>query len=279
MQAPARRAARAVARRARRVAEKVLERRYGVSTAEFVYLEDLGLTPEHRVWHDPSDWIGLRRALARLGVGPDDVFVDYGSGLGRAVLVAASLPFRRVIGVEVSKEMTERAQENVERNRHRLRAKDVELVSADALEWGVPPDLTVAYLYCPFTDEIFDGVMQRLFDSVDEPPRPLRIVYNYPCEHSRLIRTGRVRVRDVGDVLDDLFADANAGGSAAIQGRVAAHLLQPLSLRRAVLHPSGYLSLIHARDPELLYSVQSGRALLTRLEGEWWMGHHLLALD
>jgi hypothetical protein len=197
MQGPARRAARAVARRARRVAEKALERRYGVSTSEFVYLEDLGLAPEHRVWHDPSDWIGLRRALGRLGVGPDDVFVDYGSGLGRAVLVAASLPFRRVIGVEVSEEMTQRARENVGRNRQRLRAKDVELVSADALEWEVPPDLTVAYLYCPFTDEIFDGVMQRLFDSVDRHPRPLRIVYNYPFEHSRLIRTGRVRVLDV----------------------------------------------------------------------------------
>ena len=85
--------------------------------------------------------------------------------------------------------------------------------------------------------------------------------------------------RDVGDVLDDLFADANAGGSAALQGRVEAHLLQPLSVRRALLHPSGYLSLVHARDPEILSSVQSGRALLTRLEGEWWAGHHLLALD
>jgi hypothetical protein len=85
--------------------------------------------------------------------------------------------------------------------------------------------------------------------------------------------------RDVGDVLDDLFLDANAGGSAALQGRVEAHILEPLSSRRSLLHQSGYLSLIHARDPELLYSVQSGRALLTRLEGEWWMGHHVLRLD
>jgi SAM-dependent methyltransferase len=192
-----RRAAGALVRRAGRLAERVLEARYGVRTAEFVYLEDLGLEPEHRVWHDPSDWLGLRRALGRLGVGPDDVFVDYGSGLGRAVLVAASMPFRRVIGVELSEEMTARARENVRRNRHRLKAQEVELVSADAIEWEVPPDLMVAYLYCPFTEDVFDGVMQKLFDSVDEHPRPLRIVYNYPLEHSRLIRSGRVRVLDV----------------------------------------------------------------------------------
>jgi len=190
------RGARGFARRIRRLAERLLERRYGVRTAEFLYLEDLGLEPDNRVWHDPSDWIGVRRALARLGVTPDDVFVDYGSGLGRAVLVAGSFPFRRVIGVEVSEEMTARAQENVRLNRHRLQAAEVELVSADALEWDVPSDLTVAYLYCPFTDEVFDGVMQKLFASVHEHPRPLRILYNYPLEHSRLIRTGRVRVLD-----------------------------------------------------------------------------------
>jgi hypothetical protein len=85
--------------------------------------------------------------------------------------------------------------------------------------------------------------------------------------------------RDVGDVLDDLFRDAYEGGTAGLQGRVEAPLLAPLSHRRAVLHPSGYLALVHARDPDLLYAVQSGRALLTRLEGEWWMGHHLLPLE
>jgi hypothetical protein len=85
--------------------------------------------------------------------------------------------------------------------------------------------------------------------------------------------------RDVGDVLDDLFRDAYAGGTAGLQGRVEAHLLEPLSNRRALLHPSGYLALVHARDLDLLYAVQSGRALLTRLEGEWWMGHHLVQLD
>ena len=42
-----------------------------------------------------------------------------------------------------------------------------------------------------------------------------------------------------------------------------------------MLHRAGYLALIHARDPEVLHAVQAGRALLTRLEGEWWMGHHL----
>jgi len=174
-----------------------IERRYRVRTSDFVYLEDEGLAAESRVWHDPSDWVAVRRALARLGIRRDDVFLDYGSGLGRALLVAARSPFRRVIGVEVSSDMTTRASAHVKRNRRRLRAQAVDLVVADALTWPVPPDVTVVYMYCPFTGPVFDGVVRNLIASVDEHPRPLRIVYNYPVEHARLLATGRVRVLDV----------------------------------------------------------------------------------
>ena len=62
----------------------------------------------------------------------------------------------------------------------------------------------------------------------------------------------------------------------AVQGRVEPHLLERLPERRAVFHKSGYLRADPRPRPELLHAIQSGRALLTRLEGEWWMGHHLL---
>ena len=81
---------------------------------------------------------------------------------------------------------------------------------------------------------------------------------------------------DVGDVLDALLADARERGAVAVQGRVEPHLLERLPERRALFHKSGYLPLIHSPRPELLHAIHSGRALLTRLAGEWWMGHHLL---
>jgi hypothetical protein len=85
--------------------------------------------------------------------------------------------------------------------------------------------------------------------------------------------------RAVGDVIDDLFRDAHAAGAAGVQGRAEPHLREALAERRSLFHPSGYLSLVHASDPEVLHAVHSGGALLTRLDGEWWMGHHLLPLD
>jgi hypothetical protein len=120
-----------------------------------------------------------------------------GAGKGTAVLLAGSLPVRRVIGVELADELAETARRNVARNRDRIRARDVDIVTADALEWPIPDDLSVVYLYSPFYGDIFVQFVQRLLDAYDANPRPLRIVYNFPFEHNRLLATGRVRVLDV----------------------------------------------------------------------------------
>ena len=87
------------------------------------------------------------------------------------------------------------------------------------------------------------------------------------------------RPRDLGAVIDHLLYDAQGGGSAALQGRLEPRLLEPLSTRRVLLHPSGYLALVDAREQELLAAMAAGDALLTRMEGEWWMGHHLRPFD
>ncbi len=81
---------------------------------------------------------------------------------------------------------------------------------------------------------------------------------------------------DVGIVLDAMFDGATRAGLVGLHGRIEGHLRQPLADRGCVFHPSGYLALVHADDEALLRAIQSGRALLTRLEGEWWMGHHLV---
>ncbi|MFN2467693.1 MAG: trans-aconitate 2-methyltransferase, partial [Gaiellaceae bacterium] len=128
---------------------------------------------------------------------PGDVFADLGCGKGPAVIVAARLPFQRVIGVELAPDLSEIARENVERARNHLRSPAVTIVTADMLDWPIPDDLSVVYLYCPVVGDTFSRLAERLIASYDASPRRLRIVYNYPWEHNRLLGTGRVRVTDV----------------------------------------------------------------------------------
>jgi hypothetical protein len=78
----------------------------------------------------------------------------------------------------------------------------------------------------------------------------------------------------VGDVLDHLFADAQSRGSAALRGRLEPRLLESLGRRRSILRYEGG-ALISSRHQSLLNAIGYGHALLTRMDSEWWMGHHL----
>ncbi len=75
-------------------------------------------------------------------------------------------------------------------------------------------------------------------------------------------------------VLAHLFGDAEAGGAAAIEGRVEPNLVEPLRAMNVGLQFAASRALLTARDPEILAALFAGRALLTRLDGEWWAGFH-----
>jgi hypothetical protein len=102
-----------------------------------------------------------------------------------------------VIGVEIAEEMNAVARRNLEAARSRLRCATVELTTADVLEYDVPADLSLVYLYSPVVGDTFDAMIDRLVESVDRHPRALRIAYSFPFEHQRLIRRERVEVIDV----------------------------------------------------------------------------------
>jgi hypothetical protein len=76
--------------------------------------------------------------------------------------------------------------------------------------------------------------------------------------------------RHAGDVLEALFADVVEHGGAAAQGRVEPRLLAALAQRGALFRYSAR-SLVHSKEPDLLGVLAAGQALLTRLEGDWWM--------
>jgi SAM-dependent methyltransferase len=173
-----------------RVANRVLDR--GLDTAADA------TEPEHdhpdRVPYQASGWHVLPRALRYLGVSDSDTFVDFGCGKGRVVHQAARRPFRRVIGVEISPALAETARAALAARSHRHRCRNVEIVVADAREFRVPDDLTIAYLAHPFSGETFEAVLQGIVASIDRHPRRVRLIYVEPVHRSQILATGRFRL-------------------------------------------------------------------------------------
>jgi SAM-dependent methyltransferase len=169
-------------------------------TADHTLLRDLGAADEERIDYIPSPWLFARRMFRGLEVTPDDVFVDFGSGKGRVVyLVARNYRLKRVVGIELTEELNEIARENIDRSRRRLKTKNVELITADATQARIPPDMTFAYFFNPFLGETFRKVLDNICRSLDESPRRLTLIYANPVERAVVEQTGRFRlIRESG---------------------------------------------------------------------------------
>jgi SAM-dependent methyltransferase len=155
---------------------------HGIETFEYVMLSSLGYGPEEQ--HRNSDYRAtpvrtLRVLLSRL---PHNLrsftFIDFGSGKGRALLVAADFAFRRIIGVEFSAELHRIAEANLRGYRGRKqRCFDVSSVHARAEEFSWPDGDLVLYFYNPFGREIMERVLGAAVRTWQESPRTIYLVF------------------------------------------------------------------------------------------------------
>jgi SAM-dependent methyltransferase len=169
----------------------LFDRRYHVDTSAKLILAE---HDAENICYIAVNWRRLRQALPPRSVTDRDVFIDLGSGKGRAVLeAAANYPFARVIGVEVAKELNDVARRNVERTTRRLRCRDIELVRADLREYRLPDDVTVIFTNNAVRGSIFATVLREISASMSRHPRPMRLVYGNPLEDAAVLATGEWR--------------------------------------------------------------------------------------
>jgi SAM-dependent methyltransferase len=108
-------------------------------------------------------------------------FIDLGSGKGRALLMAADYPFRRIVGVELLPELNRVAQENLSQYKSdSQQCFAIESILGDARKFTFPPEPTVLYLFNPLPEEGLVQVIANLDRSLREEPRPLYVLYHNP---------------------------------------------------------------------------------------------------
>ncbi len=89
-------------------------------------------------------------------------FVDVGAGKGRAMLLAAALPFRRILGVELHPMLAAAARENTEHYQGRFNTPAMRLEEADAMTLRMPAGPCCLFLFNPFDLVLMDRFLDRL---------------------------------------------------------------------------------------------------------------------
>jgi hypothetical protein len=162
--------------------ERRFDRAFGVETAGIVRLDALQIASTNKRagnrYQATSPEL-FRRLMDRIRIDHRQfVFIDVGSGKGRILLLASQLPFKRVVGIEFSRQLHEVALRNIAAYPKQLiRCGEIESVCADAVELDVPPGPTVFFFYNPFEAGVLDRVLTRIKSSWVRFPRLIYIIY------------------------------------------------------------------------------------------------------
>jgi hypothetical protein len=126
----------------------------------------------------------LRMLLDSLQLPPNSVFVDFGSGKGKAMLVASEFPFGRVVGVEFSRELCAQAHLNLRRYVGERYGERLFVFECDAAQYEFRDDENVLYFYNPFKGQVIERVLIQLQESLVRSPRNVWVLYMAPlhCE-------------------------------------------------------------------------------------------------
>jgi SAM-dependent methyltransferase len=166
------------------------DRVHGLDTERRVPLVDLPIPADlKKDYHDDQryDAVPVTTFYGMMSVLPRDltnyIFIDFGSGKGRAVFLASRYHFKKIIGVELSPELNDIALRNLERLEG-VRLDDVEFLVMNASDYVVLPEQAVFYFYNPFPESVMSRVLHNIKRSYRATPRKCYFLYVNPkCAH------------------------------------------------------------------------------------------------
>ena len=150
--------------------------------------------------YHPAAAAAFNEMLDRLPIRYEDyAFVDLGSGVGKTLLMASDLPFRRIVGVELGAGLAAVARDNVVAYQSaEQRCHDIAAVHADALDYPLPEGPNVLFLFNPFGEELIGRVVDRICRSQQRWPRPLYVIYYHPQHAAHFDRAAGLELIDSG---------------------------------------------------------------------------------
>jgi SAM-dependent methyltransferase len=166
--------------------DRRLDRRYGIQTCGIDdNLSGLGATGEHQVHgfaYEPIQLNVFSDILKSLPIAPNDYcFIDFGSGKGRALILAAEAGFKSVVGIEFAPALHAVARSNVSIYQQQCPGSvPIETHCQDATTFVLPVCDAVLFFYNPFDDVVMRKMLNRIELSWRARKRNLIVVYRNP---------------------------------------------------------------------------------------------------
>ena len=183
--------------------DRPFDRKYGTDTSGVIPLKALDIgsgNTEEGIWYEPMSAKVFRQIMGHLTVNFGAFeFIDFGSGKGRVLLLAAEHGFKKVIGVEFARELHRTATENAAiHERQSGKPQNIETICMDATEFPIPEAPLVIFLYSPFKGKILERVLSNVTMSFAANPREIHLIfYGRNPESIELLKATQFRCREL----------------------------------------------------------------------------------
>jgi predicted RNA methylase len=110
------------------------------------------------------------------------VFIDLGSGKGRALLVASLFPFKRIIGVEISVALNKITRKNIALFKDGCqKCTEIEALCLNVCDYELPQEDLILYMYNPFDEHVMGVVVAKVEMLVRQHGKRVYVIYHNPA--------------------------------------------------------------------------------------------------
>jgi len=189
------------------VGEYWFDIRFQVSTRPHLLNGDSSIVGSHlsnAAPHYGTNWFVLKSVFQDL-IRKDLInpaathLIDFGCGAGRALMAAQYFGIVKVTGVEFSKMLCLRAEENIRKfTRRNMKKPDLgwEVVHADACLFSIPHDATLFFLYNPFGSPVIEIVAENILEFARSAKHSVTVIYVNPVHASFFEQLGYMKLQE-----------------------------------------------------------------------------------
>ena len=129
--------------------------------------------------YEPTPYCVLER-LANSGmIRKKNVLIDYGTGKGRVCFFLSYQTRCRSIGIEYDERIFSGAEDN---KKHAISGNRTAFTMTNAESYDVPIEVDRCYFFNPFSIEILQKVLAKIYDSYYRSPRQIQLFFYYPSD-------------------------------------------------------------------------------------------------
>jgi len=116
--------------------------------------------------------------------------VDFGSGRGRVLVVAAYYGFKKITGVDFSHSLCADAERNIEKIKPLFPSVAFEIFCNDATNYSIEKNDTVFFFFNPFDEVVMLQVIKNILFSLKKNERKIYVVYVNPLHQEIFLSAG-----------------------------------------------------------------------------------------